>query len=146
MFIYNLSLILLFYTLFQFASTKHVTTSALGNLGMNNILTKFLIITLFSMAGVPPFWGFFSKLFIFNLLSASNFFVLFAYFFILTFLGLYFYIQNIRFLNSTNPSSYDFVSDFNLRVTPIYYYTAFTITFLLLFGFIFTEDLLFLMK
>jgi len=142
MLIYNMSLFLIFYTLFQFISFDYKTLYSFSDLGSNNFFTKVLIIALFSMAGVPPFWGFFSKLFIFTLLCNSNFFILFPIFFLILFIGLYFYIQNIRFLNATSGSDFQPVIEQNLRNTPIYFYLTFVFLFLLLFGFIFTEDLL----
>lgn len=146
MFIYNITLMLFFYTLFQFLNSKNNTMSSLGSLGSDNSLTKFLLVSIFSMAGVPPFWGFFQKLFIFNLLNNSNFAILFIFFLIFVFLGLYFYIQNVRFLNSTNPSKYNFISDSNLRILPIFFCFASFITFLLLCGVMYTGDFLVLIK
>jgi NADH:ubiquinone oxidoreductase subunit 2 (subunit N) len=99
---------------------------------------------LFSMAGVPPFWGFFSKIFLFTLLANSNFFILFPFFFILLFIGLYFYIQNIRFLNSTAGANFTPIVELNARNVPMYYYLTFTLLFFLTFGVYFTEDLLIL--
>lgn len=142
MIIYNLSLFLIFYSLFQFVSTDIKTTYSLNDLGSNNFFSKVLIIALFSMAGVPPFWGFFAKLFIFTLLCNSNFFILFPFFFLILFIGLYFYIQNIRFLNASNPSNFQPIVEQNLRNVPMYYYSVVVIAFFLIFGFIFTEDLL----
>ena len=103
-----------------------------------------VIISLFSMAGVPPFWGFFSKIFLFTLLANSNFFILFPFFFILLFIGLYFYIQNIRFLNSTSGANFTPIVELNARNVPMYYYLTFTLLFFLTFGVYFTEDLLIL--
>jgi NADH:ubiquinone oxidoreductase subunit 2 (subunit N) len=94
------------------------------------------------MAGVPPFWGFFSKLFIFTLLCNSNFFTLFPLFFLILFIGLYFYIQNIRFLNSTSHTNLAVIIELNVRTIPLYYYVTLTVLFFLIFGFTFTEDLL----
>lgn len=142
MLIYNLSLFLVFYTLFQFISFDYKTLYSFSDLGSNNFFTKVLILALFSMAGVPPFWGFFSKLFIFTLLCNSNFFILFPFFFLILFIGLYFYIQNIRFLNATSGADFQPVIEQNLRNTPVYFYITITVLFFLLFGFIFTEDLL----
>jgi NADH-quinone oxidoreductase subunit N len=142
MVIYNLSLYLVFSTLCQFLSTDVSTLHSFSSLGMNNFYTKVLIIALFSMAGVPPFWGFFSKIFIFTLLCTSNFFILFPIFFSILFVGLYFYIQNIRFLNSTALSDFRPTYEFNTRNTPLYYYITFLVLFFLIFGVMFTEDLL----
>lgn len=146
MLVYNLSLYIVFSTLFQFVNTEIKTLYSFANLGTTNFFNKTLIISLFSMAGVPPFWGFFSKLFIFTLLCGSNFFTLFPFFFLILFVGLYFYIQNIRFLNSTVGSDFQPSYELNVRSVLLYYYVTLTILFLLVFGFIFTEDLLLLIS
>ena len=146
MLIYNLSLFVIFYTLFQFTSFDLKTLYSFSSLGVNNYFTRVIIISLFSMAGVPPFWGFFSKIFIFVLLCNSTFFTLFTFFFLLLFIGLYFYIQNIRFLNTTAGADFNPIIEQNLRSTPIYYYFITVFLFLIIFGFIFTEDLLLFMS
>ena len=51
----NLSLFIIFYTIFQFTSFDVKTTQSFNDLGSNNYFSKVLIIALFSMAGVPPF-------------------------------------------------------------------------------------------
>lgn len=142
MLIYNLSLFLIFGTLFQFMHSEMKTLQSFNNISTINFFNKALIIALFSMAGVPPFWGFFSKIFIFTIMCNSNFFLLFPLFFLILFIGLYFYIQNIRFLNSTNSSNLYVISELNTRTIPLYYYISLLILFFLVFGFIFTEDLL----
>lgn len=142
MLIYNVSLVLMFSTLFQFVNIDYKTLNSFSMLGTNNFYNKVLVLAIFSMAGVPPFWGFFSKIFIFILLCGSAFYVLFPSFFLLLFVGLYFYIQNIRFLNSTNGSDFQPITELNTRNVPLYYYSTIVLTFLLIFGFMFTEDLL----
>ena len=83
----------------------------------------FLTIFLFSLSGVPPFLGFFSKIFLFDLLFNNNFFILYFLFFILLILGLYFYVQNIRFIHSTNQKSISKPFLNNTRtIVPLYYY------------------------
>ena len=94
------------------------------------------------MAGIPPFWGFFTKVFLFQLLCMTNFSLLYPFFFTLLFLGLYFYIQNIRFLNASNSSNFTYLYDQNLRTIPLIYYTLFCLSFVLIFGFIFMDELL----
>jgi hypothetical protein len=79
-------------------------------------------------------------------LCNSNFFILFPIFFFILFLGLYFYVQNIRFLNSTSGSNFQPIFEQGLRSVPLYYYTINTILFFVIFGFIFTEDLLLIMS
>jgi NADH-quinone oxidoreductase subunit N len=146
MVIYNIAVYSIFFTLFQFVHQNYKTIYSFLDLGSSSFFSKVLIIALFSMAGVPPFLGFFSKIFIFSLLCNSNFFILFPFFFILLFISLYFYIQNIRFLNSTVGSNFTPITEFNLRVVPLYYYLTFLILFFLTFGLFFTEDLLLLIS
>ena len=140
MFIYNLSLLIFFSILFQFFNFEVKTLYSFSALGSTNILSKILIITLLSMAGVPPFWGFFSKMFIFILILNSKFIFLFVFLFTLLFVALYFYIQNIRFLNSTSPENFIPITNMQLRVIPTLHYINFSILFFLIFGFLFTED------
>ena len=142
MIIYNASLYLVFFTFYQFMHTTIKTLYSFTDLGSSNFFTKVLIIALFSMAGVPPFWGFFSKVFIFTLLCGSNFFILYPIFFLLLFIGLYFYIQNIRFLNSTASSNFNPIVDVEARVVTVYYPITLALLFFITFGVFFTEDLI----
>lgn len=144
MFIYNLSLLIFFSVLFQFFNFEIKTLYSFSALGSTNILSKVLVITLLSMAGVPPFWGFFSKMFIFTLILNSKFIYLFILLLTLLFVALYFYVQNIRFLNSSSPSNFVPINGLQLRVVPFLHYINYTVLFLLIFGFTFTEDLLLL--
>jgi len=141
MFIYNLALYLIFFSLFQFISFNFKTLYSLQSMG-NTFINKVVTISILSMAGVPPFIGFFSKIFIFILLVDANFFILFSFFFILLFTGLYFYIQNIRLLNTSNPSSLPQQHTVNLKVNPTYYTTSLFIGFFLTFGFVYLEDVI----
>lgn len=141
MFIYNFALFALFTTFLQISNFNLKTLYSLSDLGATSTFTKVLMIALFSMAGVPPFWGFFSKIFIFLLLLNSNFGLFFGLFFILLFTGLYFYIQNIRFLNPTSGSHFIYDSELGIRQLPLYYYLTYPVLFILVFGCFFTEDL-----
>lgn len=142
MWIYNSSLYIIFFTFYQFKNADAKTLFSFLNLGATHFFTKIISISLFSMAGVPPFWGFFAKLFIFTLVRSSYFFSLYPFFFLILFIGLYFYIQNIRLLNSTAGSDFQAIIELNARVVPLYYYTALTSAFFLVFGCAFTDDLL----
>jgi len=97
------------------------------------------------MAGVPPFVGFFSKLFILTLLTNNSFFILYSVFFVVLFIGLYFYVQNIRFLHSTNHNnlSYQYMSS-NERTTPLFYYFTIYVLTLIILGAVYVDDLLLL--
>ena len=141
MFIYNVSLIIIFWTLFQFISFNFKTIYSFSDLKFNFYFVTALSITLFSMAGVPPFLGFFSKLLILILLLNSGFFFFYIFIFGLLFFGLYFYLQNIRFLYSTGLGEINYAHTYNIRISSLYFYVTFTFIFLLIFGFSFMDDI-----
>ena len=80
-FIYNLALFVLFTTIFQLSLTNFKTLYSFTHFKGTHVSTKLLIVSLLSMAGIPPFVGFFSKLFILILLLNSNFVLLSFFFF-----------------------------------------------------------------
>jgi NADH-quinone oxidoreductase subunit N len=97
------------------------------------------------MAGVPPFLGFFTKLFLMLLLLNNSFFLLFYIFFILLFLGLYFYIQNIKFLHSSNLKNTESIYLLNnekLNVTFLYF--TINVILLLTLGLFLIDDIMIL--
>lgn len=143
MLVYNLSLLVLFWTLFNSILTNFKTLQSFQGFSFNSFYLTVTTLIIFSMAGVPPFIGFFSKLFILTLLVNNSFTLLYALFFITLFVGLFFYVQNIRFLHSTNTSESNFPSvETYERVLPTYYYTAITFTLVLVLGLIYVDDLL----
>lgn len=143
MLIYNTSLITLFWVLFSTVLTQFKTLHSFNSFSFNSFFLLTITILLFSMAGVPPFVGFFSKLFILTLLTNNSFFILYSVFFVVLFIGLYFYVQNIRFLHSTNHNSlayqYMIVGE---RATPIFYYFTIYILTLLILGTVYVDDIL----
>ena len=93
------------------------------------------------MAGVPPFIGFFSKLFILTLLTNNAFTLLYTFFFVLLFIGLFFYIQNIRFIHSTNSSEINSITlNSSERVIASYYYFSIFFISILTLGLIYVDD------
>jgi NADH:ubiquinone oxidoreductase subunit 2 (subunit N) len=142
MIIYNLTSLLLFSTLMQIINTNIKTTYSFSNIGASNVFTKFLGLSILSMAGVPPLLGFFSKIFVFVLISNSSIFILFPPFFILLFVGLYFYVQNLRFLNSTNNSNTNLISELHGRLNFLYFTFSLPVAFFIVFGFCYVDDLL----
>lgn len=139
--IYNLSLISLFWSILNTISVNTKTLYSLNEFSFNSFTVLNLTILLFSMAGVPPFIGFFSKLFIMLLLVNNTFFVLYFFFFVLVFLGLYFYIQNIKFLYSTNLQTSNLPFLVIERVLPVYLYFSITVLLLLILGMIYIDDI-----
>jgi len=144
MFIYNLSLISFFWLLFTFISTQLKTLYTFSEFTQHPFFVLNVSILLFSMAGVPPFIGFFSKLFIMVLILNNFYFLFYFVFIVLLFLGLYFYIQNIRFIHSTNYKNLITPVLISERVTlPMLYFTN-TLLIIITFGLVYTDDLILL--
>lgn len=144
MFIYNLALITLFWTILSVVNIKLKTLYSFNNISFNSFNLLVLTILLFSMAGVPPFIGFFSKLFILSLLTNNSFFILYFIFFIILFFGLYFYIQNIKFLYSTKLGELNYSYIKNEIVVLNYYYFVICILTVTCFGLFFIDDFILL--
>jgi len=143
MFIYNISLTILFWTLFNSILTNFKTLHSFQGFTFNSFYLTIITLIIFSMAGVPPFIGFFSKLFILTLLINNSFVLLYTLFFILLFIGLFFYIQNIRFIHSTNSTETNYTTlNNNERVIPLYYYITLNFIILLLIGLVYIDDIL----
>jgi NADH:ubiquinone oxidoreductase subunit 2 (subunit N) len=144
MFIYNLSLICFFWLIFTFINYNFKTLHSFVGFSLNSFYLFLTTVVLFSMAGVPPFVGFFSKLFILILLTNSGFFLLYSLFFIVLFLGLYFYMQNIRFLHTSNHKSVDYQSIplFNERTSFFFYYFSIINLLLIIFGTFYVDDII----
>ena len=141
--VYNFSLILFFISLSLIVSSRATTTFYLANLPHYSLLNKVTLISLFSMAGIPPFVGFFSKLLIFVILSNSYMFTLFPAFFTLLFSGLYFYLQNLRLVLTNDTSktpSILYIQDLNTKLPITITLLMLSITSFILFGVFFLED------
>lgn len=141
LFIYNFSLIFLFWSFLNFTLNHSKTLYILNNLKFNIFNNTMFSVCLFSMAGVPPFLGFFSKIFILIFLISSNFFILYIFFFILLFLGLYFYIQNLRFLLTSSSANSYLSIDLNLNQFYSYYLYSIVFIYITVFGFLILDDI-----
>lgn len=146
MIIYNLTAFVLFSTIGQLVNAHIKTLYSFSELGSTNILAKIISLAILSMAGVPPLLGFFSKIFVFVLLANSSFFLLFPPFFVLLFVGLYFYVQNLRFLNGTSASDTAMPSELNSRPSYVYYTLILPTLFFIIFGSMFVDDLFILVS
>lgn len=141
MFVYNLSLVLLFWTLFQFSSFKLNTINSLSDLKSNNFFLMTITFVFFSISGIPPFLGFFAKLLILVNLLNTNFYFFFIFFFVLLFFGLYFYLQNLRFLYSTTKSKINFFFFNNQLTSHLSIFNILIYLFILSFSFVLVEDI-----
>lgn len=142
MFTYNLSFLIIFWTLQNIVVTDIKTLYSLKDFKLNFFMLSTFIIILFSIAGVPPFIGFFSKLLILINLINSNFFFFYFFFFSLLFFGLYFYIQNMKYLMSNNNEQINYSFDITFRFNKIYVLWSFFILFFICFGVFFFDDLI----
>lgn len=142
MFVYNITLVLVFWIITSNLTANMKSLYSFSNFSFDSHYLFFLTVSLFSMAGVPPFIGFFSKIFILNLLINSNLFLFYFLFFVLLFVGLYFYIQNMRFLHSSNLSYTNKQYFMNERNTVPLNYFAVLLMFLLIFGIAYIDDVL----
>ena len=140
-FIYNITLITTFWLLLTVLTKQFLTLQSFNNFSFNSFYIFSLTILLFSMAGVPPLLGFFSKLLVFVNNINNDFFLLYSILFIVLFLGLYFYIQNIRFLHSTNYQTLTYSYLINDRQILIYNYFSIWIMIIILGGFILINDI-----
>lgn len=142
MLVYNLSLLIIFWTFQQFISTAFKTIYSFNDFKMDFFFVTIITIILFSIAGVPPFIGFFSKIIILLLLANTNFFFFYIFFFGLLFFGLYFYVQNIRFLYSTAKGKIDYAHLEFMRKTSIYFTYVTVFFFIIMFGLIWMDDII----
>ena len=143
MFLYNLTLVGFFWILMSFQNGSFKTLYSFIVFSFEGSYLFFITIFLFSLAGVPPFMGFFSKIYLLNLLVEQSFFLLYSIFIILLIFGLYFYMQNLRFLHSTNLKSNfkPFLKVERKSVSMLYYLIFWS--FFLINGVFFIEDTLF---
>ena len=128
---YNLALVAFFLTWFELVQIQAKTLHSLAFYSDRALYNKVLLAVFFSMAGVPPFTGFFTKLFIFLSLIHRPFVIFFFIFFTLLFLGLYFYMQNVRFLVSSKALKATPPHAHVLLVSSCYAYIALPVVFFL---------------
>lgn len=144
MFIYNLSLICFFWSFLSFSTLNFKTLYDWSHFNLNSFHLFTITVLLLSMAGVPPFLGFFSKIFIIALILNKSIFLLIIFLVVVLLLSLYFYVQNIRFLYSTNLQQNNSVYFLNERVNLFYYYITIFILYLIIFGLVYIEEILLL--
>jgi NADH:ubiquinone oxidoreductase subunit 2 (subunit N) len=142
MVVYNVSLILFFLVLFQVLQGDVRAMSALGKFGIDPIKSLLLVVALCSMAGVPPMLGFFTKLLVLVLVANSSFPVFFVFFAVLLLVGLYFYMQNIRFLYNDSLTYVEHPFGRETVVMPFIVLSSQCLAFFLLLGVFLYDDML----
>lgn len=138
--LYNISMVVVFSIIWGASALKLRTLNSLKSLSSNPFKKYLLLLVFFSIAGVPPFSGFFAKLNVIAIISlASSLFLLLLAPFL--FASLYFYIQNVRYLllpASSGPKNYIF-NDLKANYLQILVLTG--LTFFALFGGVVLDDL-----
>jgi len=143
MFIYNLTIVSLFWIYLSIVTKELKTLHSFSLFGFDPFYLFSISLYMFSMAGVPPFIGFFTKLFLVIFLFNYNFYFLYFILFIILFTGLYFYIQNIRFIHSSNTHNSNktfFLGQERILFLNIYFLIF--INFILINGVFYIDDVL----
>lgn len=139
--VYNLSLMSIFYIIWTASSYKLKTISGLKFFNSDSFKKTTLMLLIFSIAGIPPLLGFFTKVNLISIIGYSSFILLMAMFPFL-FAALYFYLQNIKYLllpQHKNPSK-DF-SLFSLKKNYKSLYVVLITSMVSISGFFFLDDL-----
>ena len=139
--VYNFTLAFLFWVMLSVLTLKLKTLYAFNNFSFSSYNIFLITIILFSVSGVPPFAGFFTKLLVFILNIANSFFLFYTLFFVIVFLSLYFYIQNIRFLHSTNYQTVQVPYLVNERIILSFYYLSILLLISLISSFILFDEI-----
>ena len=139
--VYNFTLAFLFWVMLSVLTLKLKTLYAFNNFSFSSYNVFLITIILFSVSGVPPFAGFFTKLLVFILNIANSFFLFYTLFFVIVFLSLYFYIQNIRFLHSTNYQTNQVPYVGNERLILTFFYLSILLLIILISGFILFDEI-----
>lgn len=101
--VYNLTLLVFFISLSYFNFNLISNFTVLNTAKYSFFLISVFFITLSSLGGVPPFAGFFFKVFVLVKLAYINWFILILLLLPILMLSLYFYLQNVRhFLTHKN--------------------------------------------
>lgn len=85
----------------------------------NPLLSFVMMLALFSLAGIPPFAGFFSKFFVFSAAAAQGYYVLVFIALLNTIISLYYYLIVIKamFLNQSETPIEPLKSDFPVKLS-----------------------------
>lgn len=108
----------------------------------NNIFNKIWIsLILLSLAGLPPFIGFTSKILLISLIINFKSFLIFFFLFLFIILFLFFYIQNLKIIFS-NSNSFQINNNFFMLNNNFNFINFINfISFLLIFNFFFIDDI-----
>lgn len=140
--IYNISLYIFITTLNYFYS-EIKTLNLLHKLNNILIFRLWTAIVLFSIAGIPPFFGFFIKLTLLYYIN-SNTFMISLIFTVFLLINLYFYLQNIRYFMWVDCDDIK-LNNWNIKFIKITnMLLCISFLFILCYGFLIYDDLILL--
>ena len=121
--------------------SKQITTlSDFTNFGKTNTVIAFsIVLVMFSMLGLPPFLGFFSKLFVFMAAIENNFIIISIIAILSTVIAAFYYIRIIKIMFFDNSLHYIFFK----KMDKLNAYILSVSIFFLTFGYPFTSPLIF---
>lgn len=129
-FFYNMSIVVIFWIVLFFNPIYFKNLINLKYLNGNFFYLFGFTVSLFSLAGIPPFSGFFTKLILLKFFTNSYLLVNFLFLFCIVFMSLYFYVQNIRYLYNQNTAPIASTFFFNKIPTLSTVLLVFLLTFL----------------
>lgn len=140
--VYIILLLTIFSLFFLFDIKFFKTLNEFKIVGSLPFITVSIVLSLLSLAGVPPMFGFTGKFLMFLFFFTNHQYLILFFFSFLNLFMMYFYIQNIRFLITKSSNHFFMIKnnfiyfEFNL----IYY--VIILNFINFFGLLFVEDLL----
>jgi len=143
-FIYLFTLFL-FFTVFNTVSNNKLKyLNFLSTLSIFVPTKFFLIISFFSLCGIPPLAGFFAKLYILiSLFNKSTYFLVYLFFFFNLF-AMFFYLQNMRFLINNSKIKVFQTSNMSYKVNTSSQSILTIFIFIIVFAYIYISCLFFL--
>jgi NADH-quinone oxidoreductase subunit N len=107
-----------------------------------NFLMYTLVFSLLSMAGIPPLLGFTGKFLAILFLTLKSQYILIIIVTVLNIFGMYFYIQNLRFVVKKTKSSILNYKNYYININYSLTLNAIVLNFFNIFGILFLSDLI----
>lgn len=141
--IYIITSIILWYTLTIYNKRIDFITNLRKILGNNEYLFGIMIILIFSMSGIPPFAGFYTKFDIFYVLYYSLEVLILFFVLLLTVISFFYYLRILKTIyfdnHKVNIKKYDDLKIESFSWNTFRIYLVYILSFFLVFYFIFME-------
>jgi NADH-quinone oxidoreductase subunit N len=139
--VYNVAVFSCFLIICRAMNGNFRTLSELKCIASSGFLSFSFAVVLLSMAGVPPFLGFFVKVLIIKNLLANGLGFFFLVFLAIVFVALFFYVQNLRFVLTPTPANLVDAGNFEEKSTIAQTILIVTINIFLIAGALCLNDL-----